>query len=133
MFKLNFTELHCLFIFGYSGSSLQCTGFSSSCSSPGLISSFDAWSSHYRGLCRAEAWAQGTRASVLVPPWLRSPASWALGTGSGVVARMLSCSSACRISLDQGFFPTEPPGKPCLFLKSRKNLQRTRRLTSTSA
>ena len=76
------------FLFGYAGLHC-CSGFFSSCSKEGLISSCGVWASHSGGFSCCRAWTLG----------LSSCSSQALEHRSVVVVHGFSCSVAC------GFFP----------------------------
>ena len=73
------------FIFGCPGSRLLC-GLFSSCGKRGLLSSCNAWASHWGWLLSLRAWALGTQVSV-------------------VMAHRLHCFVACGIFPSQEWIP----------------------------
>ena len=86
-----------LFIFGWVGSLLLCTG-PLQLQQVGATLHCGAWASHHGGLSHCGARAPDVQASVVVARGLQS-------AGSVVVAHRLSCSAACGIFPDQGLNP----------------------------
>ena len=83
------------FFFFVCGKSLQRQGLFSSCGKQGVLSSCGAQASHSVASLVVENGLSVTQASVIAAPGLQS-------TSSVVVAKGLSCFTACEILLDQG-------------------------------
>ena len=83
------------FFFFVCDKSLQRQGLFSSCGKQGILSSCSAQASHSVASLVVENGLSVTQASVIVAPGLQS-------TSSVVVAKGLSCFTACEILLDQG-------------------------------
>ena len=114
-FKLQYiVALQCWLLFGCAGS-LLLHGVFSSCNKQGLFSVCSAWAFNCRGFSLQSMGSRHVN-SVVVAPGIQS-------TGSVVLAQGLSCLRSTwdlpgpeikptSLALADGFFTTEPPGKP---------------------
>ena len=108
-----------LFIFGYTGSSLLC-GLFSSCSEQGLLSSCNVSAFHFDGLCCCGAQPLGCT-------------GFSSCSSQALEYRLNSCGTQDQLfhgmwdlprvgvgpvspALAGGFFTTEPPGQPSMFV-----------------